>query len=344
MFPRNQWYAFGWDYEVGRAPIGRRICNEPIVVYRRLDGTPVALEDACPHRLLPMSAGRVEGDNIRCGYHGLLMSSSGETLEMPGGDPPRPHICGKSYSIIEKHRFVWVWIGDPARADPDLLPDMSMNTAAGWRTDGGTYPVKCDYRLLIDNLMDLTHETYVHSSSIGQAEIHDFPIKTSTEGQVVTCARWMPNIPPAPLYRTRLPADVGNVDRWQICKFIAPSAIVIDIGVAPVEERQTIENHDKWRRSYVINLITPETDRSCWYFWGAARKDNGDAEDIASRVRGQGAVFQEDVDILEAQQRSILAFPDRKLRAFSIDAGGVHARLVLERMMKKQAADQAGQA
>jgi vanillate O-demethylase monooxygenase subunit len=184
--------------------------------------------------------------------------------------------------------------------------------------------------------MDLTHETYVHASSIGQAEIHDFPIETQTDGDVVTCTRWMPNIPPAPLYKARLPANVGNVDRWQICKFIAPCAIVIDIGVAPVEEKQTLEDHDKWRRSYVINLITPETDKSCWYFWGATRKDTGD-EDIAKRVKGQGAVFQEDVEILEAQQRSIDAFPDRKLRSFSIDAGGVHARVVLERMLKRQA-------
>jgi vanillate O-demethylase monooxygenase subunit len=336
MFPRNQWYAFGWDYEVGREPVGRRICNEPIVAYRRTDGVAVALEDACPHRLLPMSAGRVEGDNIRCGYHGLLMNERGETVEMPGGDPPRPHICGKPYPIVEKHRFLWVWIGEAARADESLIPDMGINTETGWRADGGTYPVKCDYRLLIDNLMDLTHETYVHASSIGQAEIHDFPIETQTDGDVVTCTRWMPNIPPAPLYKARLPANVGNVDRWQICKFIAPCAIVIDIGVAPVEEKQTLEDHDKWRRSYVINLITPETDKSCWYFWGATRKDTGD-EDIAKRVKGQGAVFQEDVEILEAQQRSIDAFPDRKLRSFSIDAGGVHARVVLERMLKRQA-------
>lgn len=329
MFPRNQWYAFGWDYEVGRAPIGRRICNEPIVVYRRLDGTPVALEDACPHRLLPMSAGRVEGDNIRCGYHGLLMSSSGETLEMPGGDPPRPHICGKSYSIIEKHRFVWVWIGDQEKASPELIPDLWPCSAQGWVFDGGYKQVGCDYRLLIDNLMDLTHETYVHLGSLGQPELMEVPMDTRVEDDSVIVSRWMPGVEAPPFWKNALKRE-GAVNRWQICRFVEPSSIMIDVGVSPVEAGDTLEQHDSGVRGVVINVLTPESDTSTHYFWGMARNFEIHDPGVTARLKAQQSdVFDEDVVVLEMQQNSIQRNSDLRLRTLSIDAGGAHARSII---------------
>lgn len=70
---RNRWYVAGWDSEIDRAPFARTICGEPVVLYRKLDRSVVAMRDACPHRLLPLSLGIKEGDSIRCRYHGLLI-------------------------------------------------------------------------------------------------------------------------------------------------------------------------------------------------------------------------------------------------------------------------------
>src|SRR5205085_1656242 len=105
---------------------------------------------------------------IRCGYHGLLVGDRGEALEMPGQSEPPRRLTVRTFPVVERYRFVWVWIGDAAAADPSLVPDLWFCEDPGWTFDGDVYPVKCDYRLLVDNLMDLTHETFVHPSSIGQ--------------------------------------------------------------------------------------------------------------------------------------------------------------------------------
>jgi phenylpropionate dioxygenase-like ring-hydroxylating dioxygenase large terminal subunit len=337
MLVRNQWYVASWDHEIDRQPLARRICGEAMLLYRRFDRSVVALHDACPHRLLPLSMGIKEGDNIRCRYHGLLIDSAGHAIEMPvTSERVHRSICVKAYPVVERHRFVWVWIGEAEKADEKLIPDFWPCSHPHWTFDGDYYHIKCDYRLVIDNLMDLTHETYTHQGSIGQPEILEAPIQTHTDGNHVRVTRWMPAIDAPPFWRNALKQE-GPVDRWQICHFLAPSSVIIDVGVAPVAAGATLEKHDDGVRGFVIDALTPENDTSCHYFWGMAR--NFDITDVGFTARlkhQQGQVFREDVAVLEAQQRSIIANPDLKLKAFSIDAGGVRARHVIERMIRSQ--------
>jgi vanillate O-demethylase monooxygenase subunit len=278
-----------------------------------------------------------EGDDVRCRYHGLLINSLGRAIEMPvPGERPHKSICTKAYPVAERHRFVWIWIGDTAKADLDLIPDFWPCSHPDWTFDGGYYPIHCDYRLVIDNLMDLTHETYTHQGSIGQREILDAPIETHTDGNRVTVTRWMPGIEAPPFWRDALKQE-GLVDRWQICHFVPPSSVIIDVGVAPVAAGATIQKHDQGVRGFVIDALTPESDTSSHYFWGMTRNfDTHDVGFTARFKRQQGGVFLEDVAVLESQQRSILANPDLKLSAFSIDTGGVRARHAIERMIKAQ--------
>jgi vanillate O-demethylase monooxygenase subunit len=337
MFIRNQWYVASWDHEIDRAPFARTICGERIMLYRKFDRSVVALHDACPHRLLPLSMGIKEGDNVRCRYHGLLIDSEGRAIEMPvRSERTHKSICTKAYPVAERHRFVWVWIGDVEKADPALIPDLWPCSHPQWTFDGGYYHIKCDYRLIIDNLMDLTHETYTHQGSIGQHEILDAPIETHTNGNEVIVTRWMPDIDAPPFWRNALKQE-GRVDRWQICHFLPPSSVIIDVGVSPVAAGATIEKHDQGVRGFVIDALTPESDSSSHYFWGMTR--NFDIHDVGFTARfkkQQGGVFQEDVAVLEAQQCSIEANPHLKPKAFSIDAGGVRARHVIDRMIKAQ--------
>lgn len=334
----NQWYVAAWDKEVDRQPIGRKICGEPIMLYRKLAGDVVAMRDACPHRLLPLSMGIREGDNIRCKYHGLMLGPDGACLEMPlKSDPPKKSICAQLYPVIERHRFCWVWIGDPEKADPDLIPDFWPCSDPNWVFDGEYMPLGCDYRLLIDNLMDLTHETYVHSGSIGQPELMEHPLETNVDGEKVTVTRWMPDIDAPPFWRGALKKE-GPVHRWQICHFVAPSNVIIDVGVAPSDSGATIEEHDQGVRGFVIDAITPETDTTCHYFWGMARNfDLNDAGFTARFKAQQGGVFDEDQEVLEAQQQAIADNPDMRLRNFNIDSGGVRSRQVIERMIRENA-------
>jgi vanillate O-demethylase monooxygenase subunit len=335
----NRWYVAAWDSEVDRSPIGRTICGQPIMLYRKLDRSLVAMRDACPHRLLPLSMGIKEGDSIRCRYHGLLIGSDGRAEEMPlRNDPVNKSICVQLYPVVERHRFIWVWIGDASLADPQTIPDLWPCSQPGWTFDGGYFRMACDYRLLIDNLMDLTHETYVHQGSIGQHELMEAPIETRVEGDQVIVTRWMPGIDAPPFWRGALKRG-GPVDRWQICHFLEPSNVIIDVGVAPVDAGATVEQHDQGVRGFVIDAMTPESETATHYFWGMARNfDIDDAGFTARFKKQQGGVFLEDVEVLEAQQRSISANPDLKLRAYAIDQGGVKARIIIDRLRTAQVA------
>jgi phenylpropionate dioxygenase-like ring-hydroxylating dioxygenase large terminal subunit len=337
MYIRNQWYVAAWDHDVDRQPIARTICGEAILLYRKFDRTVVALHDACPHRLLPLSMGIKEGDNIRCRYHGLLINCEGRAIEMPvRTEKTHKTICTRVYPVAEAHRFVWVWIGDADKADRGLIPNFWSCSDPAWTFDGGYYSIKCDYRLVIDNLMDLSHETYTHQGSIGQKEILETPIETREAGNEVTVSRWMASIEAPPLWRNALKKD-GLVDRWQICHFLPPSSVIIDVGVAPVAAGATLEKHDQGVRGFVIDALTPESETSTHYFWGMTRNfDIHDAGFTARFKKQQQGVFAEDVEILEAQQRSIQANPQLKLKTFGIDSGGVFARRVIERMIKMQ--------
>ncbi len=331
----NQWYAAAWDGEVGAKPFARTICGRPIVFYRRLDGVPVALRDACPHRLMPLSLGTREGDSLRCKYHGMKINADGEIEEMPLRSDTAPRgLCAQAYPAVERHRLVWVWIGETDKADPALIPDLWPCSAPDWVFDGGYYRIACEYRLLIDNLMDLTHETFVHGDSIGQRELMEVPMETTVAGDKVVLTRWMPDIEAPPFWRANLKKSL-RVDRWQICHFVAPSNVMIDVGVAPVEAGASVADHDQGVRGMVINAMTPGQGNEVHYFWGMARRfDTGD-RGLTERIKaGQHRIFGEDVEILEAQQVAIDRNPDLTLRTFSIDAGGAHARRIIDRLAK----------
>lgn len=328
----NAWYVAAWDAEVDQQPLARTICGTPVLMYRRLDRSVVAMRDACPHRLLPLSMGLREGDDIRCKYHGLKIGPDGNAVEMPTrGDPVNSRICVETYITHERYRFVWIWIGEKEKADPSLIPDLWPCDREGWTFDGDYYRIECDYRLMIDNLMDLTHETYVHAGSIGQLEIMDAPIVTEVRDGSVYVSRWMPGIDAPPFWRGALKQD-GLVDRWQVCQFLLPAAVMIDVGVAPAGSGATVQSHDQGVRGMVVDFMTPETETSHHYFWGMARNFDLDDTGFTARFkRQQGGVFAEDKEILEAQQRAINANPDLRLAAYRIDEGGVRARQLISR-------------
>lgn len=337
-FIRNRWYVAAWDNEVGDELLSRKMCGENILMYRVADGSVVAMRDACPHRLLPLSMGFREGDDIRCRYHGLLIGPDGTPREMPlVNDPVNKKICTPSYQVVEKHRFVWIWIGERDKANPDLIPDFWPCSTEGWVFDGGYMGVACDYRLFIDNLMDLTHETYVHQGTIGQKELMQAPLETSVDGNRVTLSRWMPEVENPPFWRENLGQD-GLVDRWQVCHFLEPCSVLIDVGVAPAGTGATIEKHDQGVRGFVIDSMTPETETSCHYFWGMARNFDTDDQSVTERIKvGQDTIFNEDIEVLERQQKSIADNQDLPLRVLNIDSGGAHARRIIERLIKEEA-------
>jgi vanillate monooxygenase len=337
MFPKNTWYVACAADELTDKPLGRTICNQRIAFYRGLEGKVAAVEDFCPHRGAPLSLGRVSEGKLVCGYHGLAMGCDGKTVSMPGqrvGGFPAIH----SYPVEERYGFVWIWPGDASKADQALIPHMEWYDNPEWAYGGGLYHVKADYRLMVDNLMDLTHETYVHSTSIGQKEIDEVPCKTTVDGDHVVTSRFMENISAPPFWaaalRAKQLADDVPVDRWQICRFTPPSHVMIEVGVAHAGHGGYDAPVDHKVYSVVVDFITPETDTSMHYFWGMARKFNPQDTQLTADIReGQGKIFSEDLEMLELQQKNLSEYPDRKLLKLNIDAGGVQSRRVIDRII-----------
>ncbi len=335
-FPLNAWYAAAWDIEIKQELFARTLCNMPILLYRKQDGSPVALADACWHRLVPLSKGRLEGDNVVCGYHGLEFDDNGRCVYMPSQETINPSACVKSYPVIEKHRFLWVWPGDPAQADENLIPDMHWNDCDGWASDGELIHVKCDYRLVLDNLMDLTHETYVHGSSIGNNAVAESPFQVTHSDNTATVTRWMNDIEPPPFWRSQL-GKPGNVDRWQIINFEAPATITIDVGVALTGTGAAEGDRSQGVNGYVLNTITPETDTTCHYFWAFSRNyDLSSVRRTRELVSGVKSIFGEDEEILEAQQKAIEDNPDHVFYNLNIDGGSMWARKLIDGMIMKE--------
>ena len=372
-FPLNAWYAAAYDVEVKPALLPRTVCNQKLVMFRKADGQVAVLEDACWHRLLPLSMGRLEGDEVVCGYHGLVYNAQGRCTHMPSQETLNPSACVRSYPVIEKHRFVWVWPGDPAKADPALVPDLHWNDDPAWAGDGKLITVKCDYRLVIDNLMDLTHETFVHGSSIGQRAVAEAPFVATHGDRTATVTRWMENIDAPPFWGGQL-FDArgyrGKVDRWQIIKFEAPCTVSIDVGVAeegtgavPPEWSKAMgglagsikqqgaakqgdatlgnvnqSNRSKGVNGFVLNTVTPETDGTCHYFWAFARNYSLGDQRLTHQLReGVASIFREDELILEAQQKAMDEHPDHQFYNLNIDAGSMWARRLIDGLVAREA-------
>ncbi len=337
MFPKNTWYVACTPDEIDEKPLGRKICGESIVFYRGAQGQVAALDDFCPHRGAPLSLGTVTEGKLVCGYHGLEMGCDGKTIAMPG-QRVRGFPAIRSYPVVERHGFIWVWTGDAALADESKIKHLEWHDNPDWAYGGGLFHIACDYRLMIDNLMDLTHETYVHATSIGQKEIDEVPCKTTVEGDQVITSRFMENITAPPFWKMALRgnnlADDVPVDRWQICRFTPPSNVMIEVGVAHVGKGGYDASPEHKAYSVVVDFITPETETSIHYFWGMARKFNPKDKALTASIReGQGKIFSEDLEMLELQQRNLLAHPTRSLLMLNIDAGGVQSRKILDRLI-----------
>jgi len=345
-YPRNAWYVAAWDHEVGRKKIlARTVAGRPLALYRTEDGRPVALADACWHRLAPLSQGVLIGaEDIRCPYHGITYDSRGRCTSMPAQETINPSALVPSFPIVDRYRYLWVWVGDPALANPELIPDMHQMTDPEWTGDGLTIEAPCNYQLILDNLMDLTHEEFVHSSSIGQKELSESGFVTSHTDTTVTVERWMHDIDAPPFWlknmRDKFPGFTGKVDRWQIIHFEAPSTICIDVGVAKAGTDATEGDRSQGVNGNVINTITPETDRTSHYFWSFQRNYRLESQLITTQLRdGVHGVFGEDEAMLTAQQQAIDANPDYEFYSLNIDAGGMWVRTLLERMLAAESRD-----
>ena len=162
MFLRNCWYAAAWSKDLTDKPLARIFLNEKVVLYRTARGQAAALEDRCCHRAAPLSLGEISGEHLCCGYHGLQFDTAGQCVLVPGQTQVPPGAAVRSYPVHERWNVVWIWPGEATLADPARIPELPWLDDSNWTTTPGMINVKASYQFIIDNLLDLTHVTYVH--------------------------------------------------------------------------------------------------------------------------------------------------------------------------------------
>lgn len=297
---------------------------------------------SCRCRLAPLSMGKLIGkDGIRCPYHGIVYNSAGRCVSMPAQETINPSATVPSFPVVGRHRYVRVWLGDPTLADPDQVPDMHQLDDPHWAGDGLTIPLKCNYQLVLDNLMDLIHHKFIHTSSIGMDNMSAMGFDVTHEDNTVILSWWMRNIDAPPFYfknmRDKFPEFEGKVDRWQIIRFESTSTRCIDVGVAKAGNEAPEGDRSQGVNLHVMNTISPETDKSCRCFWGFMRNYRLESQLITTQIRESiDHVFGEDQVVLEAQQVAIDANPDYESYNLNIDAGGMWVRRLIERQLEAE--------
>ena len=340
MFIRNAWYVAAWDHEVERSLLGRKILNEPVVIYRKRDGGVVALEDRCCHRHYPLSKGELIDDKIQCGYHGMIYDASGACVDIPWQKNVPRSAKVKSYPAVEQFHWIWIWMGDPELADESKITDFHWLDDPQWGAKGTYFHIQSDYRLIIENLLDLSHLAYVHRSTLGNVAVAE-AAKTKYErgSNNVRVTRWMIDTEPPPTY-IKAGSFEGNVDRWQIIDFTPPAHVRLDVGAC-----DTGTGAPKGRRNGGIemrnlNAITPETDQTTHYFWAQAHNFDVDNQAMTEMLFEQvRTAFLEDKDIFEAQQQTTNLNPTVRRINLSGDAGGLAALEIIDRLCREESAN-----
>ena len=346
MFLKNYWYVAAYSDEVGREPLGRVLLGEPVVLYRTEAGAPVALEDRCAHRRLPLSMGKVIGDTIQCHYHALEDDCTGACVKIPGQDRIAPQMKVKSYPVVDRDNCIFVWMGDVADADElDIPSHFGMLMQEGWGTTKVHCHVQGHYQLVIDNLLDLSHLATVHASTVGSMHVADLAsVETERDGDNITVSRWTMDVPAARTYQQFGEYD-GNIDRWQISEYFPPSYFRINNGAARVGSGAREGKGDKRWDFWVCHGVTPSTETSTHYFWALGHRlwtDNTD--DVAEFYRQCHDVVGEDIAVFEGQQKNIDLDPSAPIVDIGYDAGPLLARQIINRLLEEEAAAKSGKA
>jgi phenylpropionate dioxygenase-like ring-hydroxylating dioxygenase large terminal subunit len=340
-FVRNAWYVAGWSDELSmEKPRACGMLGDPVVLYRRSDGCAVALEDRCIHRSLPLSVGRIRGDVIECGYHGMQFDWRGACVRIPGQIAIPQAACVRSYPVVERHGCIWVWMGEQALADATDITPFPWMDKPGWQRTRLHARIECNYQLVIDNLLDLSHLAFVHGTTVGSMELADSAqVRTEATERGVKVSRWTLDVPPARTYAQFGKYDC-HVDRWQLSEFQAPGTFVIRNGSARAGTGAMGGGGDQRWEFIVCHGITPESDRVTNYFW-AVNHDFGadDPEGTAEFHRQSQQMIGEDIAIFGEQQRMLERTPDAHTVNISYDAGPIQARRLLTQMI---AAERAG--
>lgn len=341
-YVRNCWYVAAWemDLEAGK-PFAITVLDEPIVIWRDEAGGVSALEDRCAHRLAPLSLGRCEGRNLRCMYHGMLFDPEGKVIEIPGQEKIPPQARVKSYPVIIRHSWVWVWMGEPEAADPALIPPAVGFDDPDYILGRGQLDYEAEARLINDNLLDFSHLSYVHAESFGAgpqfAESH--PKITPLE-RGVRYERWITGTLGARIREATTPTD-----SWMTYDFLLPGVLLMWSAQYPLGTAERLGfapppmGDAEAALNFTSQAVTPMTPQTSRYFfsWGPHREHGDEKMRDGMMAIGRQA-FGEDKVMIEAQQRVINRTPNPRIMPSAHDKGITLFNRLVERLAEQESA------
>jgi len=339
VFVRNAWYVAAFSDEVtADRVLARTILGEPVVLYRSPAG-PVGLGGLCPHRQFPLALASVEDGLVVCGYHGFSFGSDGVCVSVPSQH--RAAACSvPAYPVVERWRWLWIWMGDPARADPALIPDHDRVGLIEGRAFAGVHlEVACRYQLLNENLLDLSHISFLHTPR-GRPRRLGFAA-TPDEVDVVDdggCQR----------SRRRFVIDEAGGVVTPLATHHGPVELTLTIDHYPPVFHVGCQHYDRpgagseaerhLTELRFFHCLTPETAHSTHYFFAFARDCDLDRDEATTAMRAHfGGVLLEDKAALEILEGLV----DRPGRHADVncaaDAGALRARRVLQERLDAEA-------
>jgi vanillate O-demethylase monooxygenase subunit len=336
-FLKNAWYVAALSPTVGRTLQAVKILGESIVLYRTQDHTPVALEDACPHRKLPLSMGRLKGDAVECGYHGLTFDCSGACID--AATQARIPLFAKvrSYPVRDQYGLLWIWMGDADKPPSHDIYRIDNHDNPAWNiTRGDSMHCACNYLWLVDNLLDPSHVAWVHRSSFAGAGTDNTPLQITSHADGVVASRWMLDQPPPPFYAPLVKFS-GNADRLQHYEVLYPS-LGVNKGIYTPAGKGGPDMVDDAHtyRMVSYNFLTPIDEDNTLYFWLQHRNTDPHDEDITTRAAlGAKAAFEEDRVILEAVHKGMKNKTTRTA-ALMLDAAAGKFRKTLGEMIARE--------
>jgi vanillate O-demethylase monooxygenase subunit len=309
-----------------------------VLVYRKQDGTLVALADQCCHRHAPLSRGRLEGDDVRCMYHGLKFDSGGRCIEIPGQQEIGDRFCVKTYAVRESDGWIWVWMDRPETADVSLIPSATGPDDPRYHMRSGHLDYRANYLLVNDNLTDFSHIAYVHENSFARGNKDTAVLQPRVQllERGIRVTRWNRNQPS----RTN---DVQHpvADVFMTYDFVVPGVLTMFTGTYPAGTAEACElgspgEREPLNATFTSQAVTPLTaDTTRYYYcWGPRIEEHrANPQIIEILWKLAGTAFDEDRGMIEAQQRNIDLHTNAPINAITHDRGPTMMRKVIERLL-----------
>lgn len=335
-FIEDEWYVAAFADEVkSDGLLARTVLDKRIVFYRTSEGRAVALDDRCAHRSFPLSASRLDGDTIVCAYHGFRYDASGDCTEVPSQAKCPRGIGVHAYPLVQRGPLLWIWTGDASLADESLIPEQSFLESPDWRCSKGYVHLQGNYVSLHENLLDLTHLSFVHALTFGTPEYASAPFTTQLDDQSGRFAierRVVPTLLP-PVWAEPTGIKGPSAARVAKTEFLSPglqnvSAMYYDSAL-PESGRPEF-------RIRTAHIVTPETHGSTHYFIVHGRDFALDDNGVTHFMHEQlFAAFAEDVIVLERLEQQLAQGDAASFYEMSV--GSDVATIAMRKYLKRRA-------